>query len=98
MEIDHPLLNLAVDGNGSVRYKEHMETPWDEARVRRLMVLWSGGFGASDIGRLLGVSRNAVIGKARRLGLKARGSPLGGVGAREATKRARAAMERGVPA
>lgn len=43
---------------------------WNEARVKRLKELWEAGLSASLIGDELGVTRNSVIGKAWRLGLK----------------------------
>lgn len=43
---------------------------WDDARIVVLEKLWREGISASQIGARLGVSRNAVIGKAHRLGLK----------------------------
>ena len=50
---------------------------WTEERVARLKVLWIEGRTASQISAILGdVSRNAVIGKAHRLGLKGRPSPI----------------------
>lgn len=43
---------------------------WPVDRVERLRTLWATGMTAADIGRDLGgVSRNAVIGKAKRIGL-----------------------------
>lgn len=50
---------------------------WTEERIALLAKLWEGGATASQIAEQLGgVSRNAVIGKAHRLGLKARPSPV----------------------
>ena len=46
---------------------------WPVDRVEMLRQLWSQGMSAADIGRAIGgVSRNAVIGKAKRLGLPMR--------------------------
>lgn len=50
---------------------------WTDERIEKLTKMWEGGSTASQIAdELGGVSRNAVIGKAHRLGLKARPSPV----------------------
>jgi GcrA cell cycle regulator len=50
---------------------------WTEERIERLKAMWQEGATASEIAEKLGgVSRNAVIGKAHRLGLEARPSPV----------------------
>lgn len=50
---------------------------WTEERIAQLTKMWEGGSTASQIAdELGGVSRNAVIGKAHRLGLKSRPSPV----------------------
>ncbi|WP_157220990.1 GcrA family cell cycle regulator [Flavisphingomonas formosensis] len=50
---------------------------WTEERINRLKTLWGQGMTASQIAEELGgVSRNAVIGKAHRLGLESRPSPV----------------------
>ena len=50
---------------------------WTDERIERLRELWSQGVTASQIAdELGGVSRNAVIGKAHRLGLQSRPSPV----------------------
>ncbi len=50
---------------------------WTDERIERLKELWSQGITASQIAdELGGVSRNAVIGKAHRLGLQSRPSPV----------------------
>ncbi|MEA3538998.1 MAG: GcrA family cell cycle regulator, partial [Pseudomonadota bacterium] len=52
---------------------------WTDERIETLRSLWEKGLTASQIADKLGnVSRNAVIGKAHRLGLKARPSPVKG--------------------
>jgi GcrA cell cycle regulator len=50
---------------------------WTDERIERLKELWTKGMTASQIADDLGtISRNAVIGKAHRLGLQARPSPV----------------------
>src|SRR6185503_2283212 len=50
---------------------------WTDERIERLKSLWTRGMTASHIAdELGGVSRNAVIGKAHRLGLQSRPSPV----------------------
>jgi GcrA cell cycle regulator len=50
---------------------------WTEERIERLKKMWAEGATASQIAdELGGVSRNAVIGKAHRLGLEQRPSPV----------------------
>ncbi|MCJ7422033.1 GcrA family cell cycle regulator [Sphingomicrobium astaxanthinifaciens] len=50
---------------------------WTDERIERLKAMWAEGKTASQIAEDLGgVSRNAVIGKAHRLGLESRPSPV----------------------
>ncbi|MCW0196670.1 GcrA family cell cycle regulator [Sphingopyxis sp.] len=50
---------------------------WTDERIEHLRSMWEKGLTASQIAdELGGVSRNAVIGKAHRLGLKSRPSPV----------------------
>lgn len=50
---------------------------WTEERIETLKTMWEAGQTASQIAEALGgVSRNAVIGKAHRLDLQARPSPV----------------------
>jgi GcrA cell cycle regulator len=52
---------------------------WTDERIDRLKAMWNEGKTASQIAEELGgVSRNAVIGKAHRLGLDSRPSPVKG--------------------
>lgn len=61
---------------------------WTDERIDQLKAMWERGLTASQIAdELGGVSRNAVIGKAHRLGLQSRPSP---VKANEAPKKAAA--------
>ena len=49
---------------------------WTEDVIGRLKALWAEGHSTAEIGRRLGVSKNAVVGKAHRLSLAARPSPI----------------------
>ena len=49
---------------------------WSDELVTRLRNLWSEGLTTAEIGRRLGISKNAVVGKAHRLDLQARPSPI----------------------
>lgn len=49
---------------------------WTSDRIEELTRLWNTGHSASMIGKKLGVSKNAVVGKAHRLNLPARPSPI----------------------
>lgn len=53
-----------------------METIWNPELIDRLIALWDEGLPTAEIGRRLAISKNAVIGKAHRLALKPRPSPL----------------------
>jgi GcrA cell cycle regulator len=49
---------------------------WAEETIVRLRALWDEGLSTAEIGRRLGVTKNAVVGKAHRLDLPARPSPI----------------------
>lgn len=49
---------------------------WTDERIQELSRLWQQGFSASEIGKRLGVSKNAIVGKAHRLNLPSRPSPI----------------------
>jgi GcrA cell cycle regulator len=73
-----------------------MSLSWTDERIDRLKELWSQGKTASHIAdELGGVSRNAVIGKAHRLGLQSRPSP---VKPNEPAPKARKARDKAEPA
>ena len=50
--------------------------PWNENNVSRLRDLWDQGLPTAQIGKLLGFTKNAVVGKAHRIGLERRPSPI----------------------
>ena len=49
---------------------------WSDAVILSLRTLWDEGLSTAEIGRRLGVTKNAVVGKAHRLDLPARPSPI----------------------
>lgn len=49
---------------------------WNVEAINRLRALWAEGHSTAEIGRRMGVSKNAVVGKAHRLNLPARPSPI----------------------
>lgn len=51
---------------------------WTDEKIEDLKKLWAKGLSTAEIGRALGVSKNAVVGKSHRLGLKPRPSPISG--------------------
>ena len=51
---------------------------WTRASDDVLAEAWASGLGTKAIGAMLKCTKNAVIGRARRLGLPARGSPIKG--------------------
>jgi GcrA cell cycle regulator len=75
------------------RWRNH-EMEWAEETILRLRALWDEGHSTAEIGRRLGVSKNAVVGKAHRLDLPARPSPIRRDGAGEGRPRRRPAARR----
>ena len=49
---------------------------WTTEAIDRLRALWAEGHSTAEIGRRMGISKNAVVGKAHRLQLSARPSPI----------------------
>ena len=49
---------------------------WNDDTISRLRTLWDEGHSTAEIGRRLGITKNAVVGKAHRLMLPARPSPI----------------------
>jgi GcrA cell cycle regulator len=60
---------------------------WDEETIRHLRDLWTQGHSTAEIGRRLGVSKNAIVGKAHRLDLDGRPSPIRREAAKPVTDR-----------
>lgn len=49
---------------------------WNESDLARLKQLWEAGLSTSAIGKEMGISKNAVVGKAHRIGLPGKPSPI----------------------
>lgn len=49
---------------------------WTAEAIDHLRTLWAEGHSTAEIGRRMGISKNAVVGKAHRLNLPARPSPI----------------------
>jgi GcrA cell cycle regulator len=49
---------------------------WSEEAIDRLKTAWADGLSTAEIGRQMGISKNAVVGKAHRLNLTSRPSPI----------------------
>ena len=62
---------------------------WDDNNVARLRDLWDQGLPTAQIGKLLGFTKNAVVGKAHRIGLERRPSPIRRTTAKPDRKKAR---------
>ena len=56
---------------------------WTADAVARLRAFWQDEHSTAEIGRRMGISKNAVVGKAHRLGLPPRPSPILGKGTGE---------------
>ena len=51
---------------------------WTEEAIARLRVLWDENHSTAEIGRRMGTTKNSIIGKAHRLALPPRPSPIRG--------------------
>jgi GcrA cell cycle regulator len=49
---------------------------WTATTIDVLRALWDEGHSTAEIGRRMGVTKNAIVGKAHRLDLPARASPI----------------------
>jgi GcrA cell cycle regulator len=49
---------------------------WDDDAIAKLRALWKEGHSTAEIGRRMGASKNMIVGKAHRLDLDARPSPI----------------------
>ena len=62
---------------------------WNETNVAKLKELWDQGLPTAQIGKLLGFTKNAVVGKAHRIGLERRPSPIRRTAVKPDRKKAR---------
>ena len=60
---------------------------WTTEAIEQLRAFWADGHSTAEIGRRMGISKNAVVGKAHRLNLSARPSPIRRDAAGEAVER-----------
>ena len=68
---------------------EEKKMSWNEENVARLRELWDQGLPTAQIGKLIGFTKNAVVGKAHRIGLERRPSPIRRTAAKPDRKKAR---------
>ncbi len=80
MSHDDPLRGLGQSArtaeSGMNSHRSGEIPTWNDERIAQLKQLWEQGLSASSIGRVLGVTKNAVVGKAHRLKLSSRPSPI----------------------
>jgi GcrA cell cycle regulator len=49
---------------------------WSQESISALRQLWAAGYSTAEISHRMGVSKNSIVGKARRLGLPSRPTPI----------------------
>lgn len=69
-------IRLYNQENGDEGNMAEAASAWTEERLEKLRELWAEGLSITQIGDALGVSRNAIAGKAHRMGLPKRPSPI----------------------
>lgn len=52
-----------------------MNTIWTKSQQDKLRILWRNGHTTSRIAKMMGVTKNSICGKARRMGLPMRNPP-----------------------
>lgn len=77
--------SLHTDGDNPARYWRGLpldvstraeQADWGDEMLAELDRLWGEGHSTAEIGRRLHVSKNAVVGKSKRMGLERRASPI----------------------
>ena len=56
------------------------KSTWTPAQIETLRTLWAEGHSTAEIGRRMGITKNAVVGRAHRLRLESRPSPINCIG------------------
>jgi hypothetical protein len=77
--ISHQAVSIALIRSGRTPRRKGPNTCnviWTDDLMAALRDLWDQGIPTAEIGRRIGASNNAVIGKAHRLDLPARPSPI----------------------
>lgn len=69
------LTNTVVDPVPLTKAPALRPTPWTDEQVAELTQLWATGLSSQEIANRMGVTKNAVVGKARRLNLPWRREP-----------------------
>ena len=59
----------SIDEVAAIAAPASVEPTWTPERIERLIALWEEGVTTAEIGRRIGVTKNAVIGKVHRIGL-----------------------------
>ena len=67
--------------------------PWNDENVSKLRELWDKGLPTAQIGKLLGFTKNAVVGKAHRIGLETRPSTIRRTAVKPDRKKARSPVD-----
>ncbi len=70
--VDSPGYRIGIDG----LLWGGRNVDWTDETILCLRALWDEGHSTAEIGRRLGITKNAVVGKAHRLNLPARPSPI----------------------
>lgn len=75
-----------------------MSKGWDNATLKKLKALMGKGLSTSEIGKRLGLSKNAVVGKLNRLGWNAKAGATPKTAAKPAVKKTATASAKKAPA
>lgn len=73
-EAEKPILPKAIKAQSALTTPERIPVFWNPETILRLSNLYAEGLSSSQIGKQMGRSRNAIIGKIHRLGINRPGS------------------------